>query len=1435
MLKKDNHKRPIDPNSDENGDGSSDQVDDLSFTSNRSTSTLQGDQPPKKKRHVEYSEDEQVSEDDDDDDDDKEDYDTLGETDTNGNKNEPSAAPTSENSNTIQKASMVMSIHQQDEDIVDSIVDESATEPLLDEAMPSPAEQQEQQKQQQQQQQQQKQQQKQQRQPLPQEVKKPRLVITKMILNNFKSYAGRQVIGPFHKSFSAVVGPNGSGKSNVIDALLFVFGYRANKMRQGKLSELIHNSAQHPNLESCSVEVHFQEIIDSDKQEGEFDTVPNSRLVVSRQASRNNNSKYFINERSSNYMDVTTLLRGRGIDLDHKRFLILQGEVESIALMKPKAKDGNDDGLLEYLEDIIGTSKYKDAIVDANTRLEEFNVVRAEKLNRVKFVAKEKENLEDKKLEAENYLENENELSKRKNELYQVYRYEAQNNMEVAEKAVAELKEKLKLDEEKNAKVEAEIKSFKTAYQEEVKQYNSLEADYSKIMKRHATFEKDEVELRAKKEHLQKKQEKGKATIESEREALTKAEDSIKKNTQEVDRRQKDLKASEKQLKQEERNLDEINRELQGKTAGFMADIEEQQAQLAPWTEKINDKKKAINLKNSESEILSKRISSGAEAVKEAETQLVKLSATKKKKLADIETLPEEINELRTEVEGLIQKVKDFGERETSCRKEVSTARQKHDEAKATMQQSQSRGKVLDGLLRMRDTGRIEGIYDRMGNLGVIDDKYDVAISTACPALDNIVVETVEAGQACIEYLRKNNLGRAVFTVLEKQQQQNMSSIETPDDVPRLFDLVQPKDDKFAPAFYSVLRDTLVANDLHQANRIAFGGKKRWRVVTMDGKLIEKSGAMTGGGNRQLRGAMGAQFQNEDDVDPEMVATLEKERNDLEKEFRNLVEEKRALELVLRAKQTHLPKRQMALEKLQLDVRSLDSQLEDDKQRLEELKAHSEPKPQDVQRVEEIKHEVEQLNVELTELNEKTATIQATIDGLHEEIMDVGGMDLRLQKIVVDDVRKRIDIHNDKITKCSVHKTKAEKDVIKIEANIKKTEADLENMLGESAELDRRLIANTTAAASLLSEAEDVKKDKATKKESMDAMKQELDTKSENINESRKARMEINNQLEDYQKTFTDNKRKAEHWSDQQSRLTMHKLWNEKAHETILPIYTIEKVREFQQDKQVIKGEIAEIEAFVQSAKPNLSVLEEYRRREEEYKDRATDLESVTKKRDQVKYEVDDLRKKRLDEFMQGFNIISQKLKEMYQMITLGGNAELELVDSLDPFSEGIVFSVMPPKKSWKNISNLSGGEKTLSSLALVFALHHFKPTPLYVMDEIDAALDFRNVSIVANYIAERTKNAQFVIISLRNNMFELADRLVGIYKTSNCTKSIAINPSMVTAFSALHNLNNDNDDADKRQATPSDDRHSSRSQSRAPSSTPVPSTMTDPISTPSV
>lgn len=229
------------------------------------------------------------------------------------------------------------------------------------------------------------------------------------------------------QSFSSVVGPNGSGKSNVIDSLLFVFGFRASKMRQGKISALIHNSSAFPNLEYCEVEVHFQQIIDLPS--GGHEVVPDSTLVVSRRAFKNNSSRYYINGRNSDYTEVTTLLRDRGIDLDHKRFLILQGEVESIAQMKAKAQGEHDDGLLEYLEDIIGTSKYKQPIEEAATQVEEMNEVCIEKNTRVQHVEKEKNSLEDKKNIALEYIKNENELAMKKSALYQIYIAEADKNI----------------------------------------------------------------------------------------------------------------------------------------------------------------------------------------------------------------------------------------------------------------------------------------------------------------------------------------------------------------------------------------------------------------------------------------------------------------------------------------------------------------------------------------------------------------------------------------------------------------------------------------------------------------------------------------------------------------------------------------------------------------------------------------------------------------------------------------------------------------------------------------------------------------------------------------------------------------------------------------------------------------------------------------------
>ena len=156
-----------------------------------------------------------------------------------------------------------------------------------------------------------------------------RLMIEKIVLENFKSYYGRKEIGPLHKCFSAVVGPNGSGKSNLIESLLFVFGKRAKRMRLNKLSELIHSSSQHEkDVTYAAVEVHFQMIYDDMDEPDHYEVIPGTEFTVARRVDRNSSSKYILNGQESTFKEVCELLQSKGIDLEHNRFLILQGEVE---------------------------------------------------------------------------------------------------------------------------------------------------------------------------------------------------------------------------------------------------------------------------------------------------------------------------------------------------------------------------------------------------------------------------------------------------------------------------------------------------------------------------------------------------------------------------------------------------------------------------------------------------------------------------------------------------------------------------------------------------------------------------------------------------------------------------------------------------------------------------------------------------------------------------------------------------------------------------------------------------------------------------------------------------------------------------------------------------------------------------------------------------
>ena len=1093
--------------------------------------------------------------------------------------------------------------------------------------------------------------------------------------------------------------------------------------------------------------------------------LPDSTLIISRRAFKNNSSKYYINMQESNFTTVTTLLKERGVDLDHKRFLILQGEVESIAQMKPKAASEHDDGLLEYLEDIIGTSKYKSPIEESATEVETLNEVCTEKNARVQHVEKEKNGLEDKKNKALAYIRDENELAFKQSSLYQVYIDECEDNLKVTDEAIGQMQCQLNAELEKHQGNENGIKNIETAYKHGAEEYQALQNATQAVIKEMAKYDKEHVKYEEKKKFLTNKQVKLEKALQSSRLSGSEANSIAQKHSDDIERNTKEIATLEKNMRDEDKELAGIRDALKGKTQAFSDRIAAKQKSLEPWNERINEKQSAIAVTQSELEILRERASAGTVALEEAHGKTISLEENCKMKEEEIKGLKAQKVQVEKDAGKVQNEITKLMEKEPEMRSQLSGARQKADEARASLSSTQSQGNVLSGLMRLKESGRIEGFHGRLGNLGTIDQKYDVAISTACPSLENLVVDSVEVGQQCIDYLRKNNLGRANIILLDRLAKRDLSAIDTPENVPRLFDLVKTKNEIFRSAFFSVLQHTLVAKDLEQANRIAYGAR-RWRVVTLDGQLIDVSGTMSGGGTRVARGGMSSKLVAE--TSKEQVSKLEVDRDQLEQNFQSHQDKQRVLEVSLNEFRDQVPQLETAIQKTGLEFESLKRNLADAQRRVSELTAAQPKSNADDARINTLEKQVSKLEKDVQKLRAETADLEQEIQELQDKIMEVGGVRLRGQKAKVDGLKEQIETLMEEMSNAEVAKSKAEKQKVKHLKSYEDAEKELASAVEELDNLVNEVKTQSNDASASRLKAEEAQEALGAKQEELAALKRELDDKTAELNEIRAVEIEMRNKLEENQKIQSENQKRLRYWNEKLSKLSIQSvsdLGEEQAAEE-LPQYTKDELEDM--DKDTLKGEIAMLEEKIQNVNVELGVLAEYRRRVEEYTSRSNDLQSAINQRDSAKKRCDDLRKLRLEGFMTGFSLISLRLKEMYQMITMGGNAELELVDSLDPFSEGILFSVMPPKKSWKNISNLSGGEKTLSSLALVFALHHYKPTPLYVMDEIDAALDFRNVSIVASYIKERTKNAQFIVISLRNNMFELASRLVGVYKVNH-------------------------------------------------------------------
>ncbi|CAG0883478.1 unnamed protein product [Darwinula stevensoni] len=1273
----------------------------------------------------------------------------------------------------------------------------------------------------------------------------PRLIISQIVIEDFKSYAGVQTLGPFNKSFSSIIGPNGSGKSNVIDSMLFVFGYRAQKIRSKKISVLIHNSREHPNIDKCTVSVHFKKI--TDKPDGGIIEVPGSEIVISRTAIKDNSSFYTIGNRRVQRQEVAKVLRSHGIDLDHNRFLILQ---EPLRLMEE--------------------------------RVESLNEQRTSQLNRVKAIEKEKDQLEGPKNSAIKYLKKENDLTQGRNLLYQCHLRDKAKALEGAKKeqkevenCFANLKEKLDAIAQKKKDKEATLKLIHENFEKATKEMESLKEQFKSL-------EQEDAKVNDEKKRKNQLRKKLQENIQAEQAKVEQLKKVPEKNIMKIQELEKASESAEEEEAKAEETLNLAMSNLQSDTKPLQEKKAVLETQLIDLKKDVNEAKAAMDMAHSDMDVYQRTERTESARLKQLQDQWQSATQQLQLKTIELDKLKESIPCMEKEFSEGKKELAELTEKEEGLNEEYQGLCLQLEESRSAMQASRNTNRVLDALMQQKRSGNIPGIIGRMGDLGSIDKRWDVAISTACPQLENILVETVNTGEECINFLKTHNIGRATFIALDQMQEYHRyanstvrlhfsehisslaeSSIKTPENVPRLFDLVQIKDDRFRPAFYFTLRDTLVAESLDQATRIAYGAS-RWRVVTLRGDLIEVSGIMSGGGKRASSGRMGCHISSaKTEVAPEQLAAMESRIKHVEKELNHIRNRKEELESNISQLTRDLRSSTAKHKKLQLEVPGLEEQVSRLASQIKEQEKKVAKVAPDPKELKKLEAEVHKSTQDYKKAMEKSSGIDKEVKRLHSKILEVNKSRTKEAQRCLDQAKNQVEKLSKEISRLTVEIQTSQRNLKKSEDKVEslKTEIEelgkaLKELVGHQREVEGVASKNIQRSQQLkvliipehktfiyIQDVHPVlvvegnplsillplhlppasvglavisclgpdtaQEEKEELEEGGKKVKKKLDRLTEEENQLRKEKISFDEAMEKVSDTIKEIKTAMNQIKTKLGKLHLEEVEGEETKQ--LTTFTDQELDDT--DRGAIKGKIASLEAELKDQKPNLKVIHEYQNKVgcnnclrlgvcflvllhsnlvlilaifvdlqmKQYLAKADELQQLTQRRDHLRSRLSDLKISRLNEFMTGFGIISMKLKEIYQMITQGGDAELELVNSLDPFEEGITFSVRPPKKSWKNISNLSGGEKTLSSLALVFALHYYRPTPIYVMDEIDAALDFRNVAIIGEYIQSRTKNAQFIIISLRTQMFELATTLVGIYKTNNSTHCVVMNPREIT------------------------------------------------------
>ena len=1173
--------------------------------------------------------------------------------------------------------------------------------------------------------------------------------ISTLVLNNFKSF-GRKTEIPFYDDFTSVSGPNGTGKSNIIDAVLFALGLaRSTGIRAEKLTDLIYTPGGEddrgddgPNEASVEVVLDNRDRTLSRDQVvaaagsdeiGGVDEISIKRRV--KQTDENYYSYYYLNGRSVNLSDIRDLLGQAGVTPEGYN-VVMQGDVTEIISTTPYRRR-------EIIDEIAGVAEFdakradaidelevvKERVDEAQLRIEEKRS-RLSQLEDERETALEYQGLREEKADYESHLQAA-ELEEKRADLRgtrrDIERREAELDelqRELDERAgrVSRLEDELRdLNREIERKGEDEQLAIRREIEEVKGEIARLEGEVR------ATNERiDEVESRRRQAFVE---------IDRKQETLDELEDEIRRQKLEKASVVADLEERRADLESVEAEIDSIGEEYED----LKTDLDEAKAELEAQKTAKNDLQREqdrlldeARRRSNEQADIEADLEAARDRIAELDAEIDDLGTERASAEAEIGAIDEAIDDLqaeKSERQADLDRVEDDLQ---SKRAEYAEL-----EANATATGDSSWPRSVSAILN----ADIEGVRGAVGQLGDVAEQYATACETAAGnRLANVVVEDDSIGQACIEHLKRNDAGRATFLPMTEMDDRGLPELPQREGVIDFaYNLVE-FDEAYADVFSYVLGDTVVVDTLATA-RALMG---RYRLVTLSGDLVERSGAMTGGSTAGTRFSFAGGEGRIARV-AEEIERLEAERRDvrddiaaIDDRIEDARERRSAAAEGLRSIETAVEDVEREREEIEGRIERLEVRLEE----IEDERAAVDERMGDLEsRIAEHDATIDELDAEIAELEsalseshipELTAEseeIEAAIDDLVDRR---NGIDARLNELQLEQgyAEDAVDELHETIESAQNRKAEAEEHIEELEAGIEECEARLEE--------------KEAAVDALEEELADLKAERESLRDDLEAAKADRDEQAEAV-------AGVENRLESLEAAA--------------GRLEAEIAELEQAVED----YDPDEVP----DHDEVRANIDRLERAMERLEPvNMLAIDEYDAVEAELLDLEERKATLVEEREGIRERIDRYEAQKKETFMAAFEGIDEHFQDIFERLS-DGSGELLLENEDDPFEGGLTMRAKPGDKPVQRLNAMSGGEKSLTALAFIFAIQRFNPAPFYALDEIDAFLDAANAERVGEMLDELADDAQFIVVTHRSAMLERSERAIGVTMRENNVSTV--------------------------------------------------------------